>query len=344
MPLADATQTEPPVTGRPTDKRSRVHAGAVRVVAPARLHLGFLDLNGGLGRLYGSIGLAIDTPRTEVVVQRARAYKGEGPDHQRAIAMLRRFAEVFSLDGAYDVSITSAIPAHAGLGSGTQLALAVGVALMALEGLEYSPSRLGEIVDRGARSAIGMAAFEQGGFIVDGGRGALDRAPPILVRTDFPEAWRTLLVMDAHTAGVHGEAEAKAFAALPPLPDTSAAHVCRLVLMQLVPGLMESDIEVFGGALTEIQAIVGGHFAGAQGGSPWTSPAVGRVVETLRAAGAFGIGQSSWGPTGFAFAPSQEIAARLYDSSIGVARAEGLDILIAGGRNQGAGVERIAGN
>jgi len=82
-------------------------------------------------------------------------------------------------------------------------------------------------------------------------------------------------VMDAHTAGVHGEAEAKAFAALPPLPETAAAHICRLVLMQLVPGLIETDIEAFGAGLTQIQSIVGGHFAAAQGGSPWTSPAVG---------------------------------------------------------------------
>ena len=112
--------------------------------------------------------------------------------------------------------------------------------------------------------------------------------------------------------------------------------------MQLVPGLMEADIEAFGRALTEIQAIVGGHFAAAQGGSPWTSPAVGRVIEALRDGGAYGIGQSSWGPTGFAFAPSKEIADRLYDSSIELARAEGLEILIAAGRNRGASVERIA--
>ncbi len=134
----------------------------MRVIAPARLHLGFLDLNGSLGRLFGSIGLAIDTPRTELVLKRARAFKGEGPDSARAVSTLRRFAEVFSLDTAYDVKITSAIPAHAGLGSGTQLALAAGAALMELEGLPYSPARLGEIVDRGARSAIGMAAFEAG--------------------------------------------------------------------------------------------------------------------------------------------------------------------------------------
>ncbi len=336
MPLADATQTEA------SAQRAREHPGAVRVVAPARLHLGFLDLNGGLGRMFGSIGLAVDVPRTELVLKRSRTFNGEGPDHARAVAMLHRIVDAYYLDGAYEVNVTSAIPPHAGLGSGTQLALAAGAALMALEGIDYSPSRLGEIVDRGARSAIGMAAFEQGGFIVDGGRGALDRAPPILIRVDFPTAWRALLVLDAHTAGVHGEAETKAFATLPPMPEDLAAKLCRLVLMQLVPGLAEADMQAFGDALTEIQRIVGGHFAAAQGGSPWASSAVGRVVEALRRNGAYGIGQSSWGPTGFAFAPSQEIAARLYDSSIGLARAEGLEIVIAEGRNRGASVEKIA--
>src|SRR5262245_8840239 len=129
MPLADATQSEGP------PKRSRAHPGGVRVVAPARLHLGFLDLNGSLGRLFGSIGLAVDTPRTELVLKRGPAFKGEGPDHARAVATLRRLAEAYDLPGAYEVKVTSAIPPHAGLGSGTQLALAAGTALMTLEGV-----------------------------------------------------------------------------------------------------------------------------------------------------------------------------------------------------------------
>ncbi|MEE8531411.1 MAG: hypothetical protein V3S34_04280, partial [Hyphomicrobium sp.] len=74
---------------------------------------------------------------------------------------------------------------------------------------------------------------------------------------------------------------------------------------------------------------------------PWTSAAVGRIAEALKTAGAYGIGQSSWGPTGFAFAPTQEIADRLYESVIENARGEGLEILIGRGRNRGASVERI---
>jgi beta-RFAP synthase len=342
MPLADATQTEPPAEGTPAPLRARYKSGAVRVVAPARLHLGFLDLNGELGRRFGSIGLAIDRPYTELVLARSRSFEAQGPDRQRALEILRRFAEAFSPGAAYQLDIRSAIPPHSGLGSGTQLALAVGAALMALESLEQGASKLGELMDRGARSAIGMAAFEGGGFIVDGGRGPRERPPPLLMRADFPEAWRVLLIIDPRTAGVHGEAEAKAFAALPPLAAAEAAHVCRLVLMQLVPGLMEADIESFGAAVTEIQSIVGGHFAAAQGGGPWTSPAVGRIAQKLKEAGALGIGQSSWGPTGFAFTPAQENAERLYQSSIEAARAEGLEILVCRGRNRGASIERIA--
>ena len=44
-----------------------------RIVAPARLHLGFLDVDGTLGRRFGSLGLAIDEPATEIVVRRAEA-------------------------------------------------------------------------------------------------------------------------------------------------------------------------------------------------------------------------------------------------------------------------------
>lgn len=343
MPFADATQTKRPSEGKRVPMRERDRTGAIRIVAPARLHLGFLDLNGGLGRRFGSIGLGIDQPRTELVLSRAGAFEAHGPDHDRALKAMRRYAEIFTPGDAYRANIESAIPPHAGLGSGTQMALAVGSALMALQGNDHSPSALGELVDRGARSSIGMASFETGGFIVDGGRGSNDAAPPVLMRIAFPEAWRILLILDPNAIGVHGEEEAKAFATLPPLSESDAAHVCRLVLMQLAPGLMEADIATFGAAIAEIQSIVGGHFAAAQGGSPWASPAVGRFAQKFKDAGAVGIGQSSWGPTGFAFVPSREMAQDLYESAVEDARAEGLKVLIVRGRNKGATIERQHG-
>jgi beta-ribofuranosylaminobenzene 5'-phosphate synthase len=311
------------------------------VSAPARLHLGFLDLNGGLGRRYGSIGLALDSPSTEIFVERADETSASGPERERVLTVLARCTDALKLKGSYRVEVKQAIPAHAGLGSGTQLALAIGLALMRLEGLSLSPHQVGDLAGRGARSAIGMAAFDGGGFIVDGGRGALDQPPPVLIQMPFPEDWRVLLVLDARAQGAHGDRETKAFAALPPFPEALADRLCRLVLMQLVPGLKEGDISAFGTALTQIQAIVGGHFAAAQGGSPWTSPAVGTLLKRAAELGATGIGQTSWGPTGFGFIRSSDVADRLYHSLVEDAKAMGLEIAVVRGRNAGATIAAV---
>ena len=111
--------------------------------------------------------------------------------------------------------------------------------------------------------------------------------------------------------------------------------------MQLLPGLVEADLATFGQALTEIQHIVGSHFAPAQGGSPWSSPAVGRACARLADAGAKGIGQSSWGPTGFAFVESETVAKRLYASLVGDVTGMGLSMSVVRGRNSGAIIKTI---
>lgn len=315
-------------------------SAALRVTAPARLHLGFLDLNGEIGRRYGSIGIAIDRPSTELTITPSTTNSAAGPESRRVLKLLRKYTDEGSA-GAYDVNIVNAIPAHAGLGSGTQLALAVGAGIARLQGRDLSPADLASLGERGARSGIGLEAFVSGGFIIDGGKGKTDRPPPLTLRTDFPKDWRIMLILDPNFSGVSGEAETTAFAGLPPFPEHQAAHICHLVLMKLVPGLKELDIEAFGSAITEIQEIVGSHFASKQGGTPWTSQAVGELASRMRDLGATGIGQSSWGPTGFAFVDSQKAAERLYHSLGEDAKRDGLEILIIHGRNTGASIETL---
>jgi beta-ribofuranosylaminobenzene 5'-phosphate synthase len=312
---------------------------AVRVRAPARLHLGFLDMNGSLGRRFGSIGLAIDRPATRLTVKPADTKGASGAESARVLKLLQMYA--LSGRSNYSVDVEEAIPAHAGLGSGTQLALAVGSAIARLEGRELGANDIAGAGERGTRSGIGVAAFYGGGFLIDGGRGERDRVPPLTLRSEFPEDWRVLLILDPDRAGVSGEAEKKAFEALPAFAESAAAHICHLVLMKLVPGLKEQDINAFGEALTEIQAIVGSHFAGKQGGSQWTSPTVGRLARRMQEMGAVGIGQSSWGPTGFAFVDGDEAAVRLYHSLVEEAKSDGAELVIARGRNSGARVEGL---
>ena len=110
-----------------------------------------------------------------------------------------------------------------------------------------------------------------------------------------------------------------------------------MVLMQLLPGLKETDIAAFGAALTRIQEIVGGHFAVCtRRQSRGPAPPSASSSSALAEGGATGIGQTSWGPTGFAFVPSEAAAASLYHSLVGEATAMGLEMTVARGRNTGA--------
>ena len=273
-------------------------------MAPARLHLGFLDLNGGLGRRFGGIGLAIGGLRTRIAIEAAAHMRVEGPERERAGRILDTMRPALDLRGAYHLTVEETVPAHAGLGSGTQLALAVAAGVRTLHGMPLDIRGDAVRLGRGARSGAGIGLFEHGGLVVDGGHGAAHTAPPVVSRIPFPARWRVLVVLDPHRQGVHGADESAAFAALPPFAGDQAARLCRLVLMKALPALAEADIASFGAAIKELQAVLGDYYAPAQGGHRFTSPAVAAWLDLLDRAGAHGIGQSSWGPTGFAFAAS----------------------------------------
>jgi beta-ribofuranosylaminobenzene 5'-phosphate synthase len=308
----------------------------VTVRVPARLHLGFLDLNGGLGRRFGSIGLAISGRRTSITIGAAAQMRVTGPEHERVRGLIETMRRVLDLRGEYDATIDEVVPAHVGLGSGTQLALAVAAGLRRLHGLPLDVRHDAIRLGRGARSGIGIGLFEQGGLVVDGGRGSAQTPAPIVSRLPFPEQWRILVVLDPHRQGVHGPDERELFGKLAPCSDAEAAHLCRLVLMQALPALADCDIAAFGSAIKELQGWLGDYFAPIQGGSRFSSPDVAAALDLLESEGALGIGQSSWGPTGFAFVPSAEVADRLLARTRGDPRFRDLDIRACTGLNRGA--------
>lgn len=63
------------------------------------------------------------------------------------------------------------------------------------------------MLSRGARSGLGAGLFEQGGFVVDGGRGPSTLTPPVISRTSFPQEWRVILVHDPAAVGLHDAEE-----------------------------------------------------------------------------------------------------------------------------------------
>ncbi len=285
---------------------------AVFVEAPARLHFGVLDLRGDLGRRFGGIGAAVPTPSLLVEVRADRALRVEGSaaDAERAREFALRFAAYHRLEGGARICLHRTIPAHVGLGSGTQLALAIARALAELHGLSTEPTALARAVDRGRRSAVGTWTFALGGFVLEGGRRSGDAIAPLLAHLPIPAAWRCVLAVPRGAPGLAGEEEAAAFARLPPPSGEEVARVSHLVLLQLLPALVEADLPDFGAALTEIQRITGGWFAAAQGGvyAPGESA---RLVRELREGGAEGVGQSSWGPAVYGLTADLETAHQL---------------------------------
>ena len=342
----------PPASANPPSAATRL----VRVRAPGRLHLGFLDPSASLGRRFGSLGLVIEGFATELSVQAAAhnevradpalaqaaavdadAAAALRADLDRVAAWLHRLHQASGLDAPLQLRLHQLLPAHAGLGSGTQLALAVGRAFARWHGLAVNTPQLARWLGRGLRSGVGIAGFDQGGLLLDGGPGADGSPAPLLSRIPFPADWRVLVALDPRLRGLSGSREKQAIANLPPLPRSAAADLCHQVLMQVLPGAAQADFAAFAAGLNRLQQVLGDHFAPAQQGSAYTSPAVGRLMTWLAQTGGAAVGQSSWGPTGFAVLPSAAQAEALMAQADAAGRLDpALQLRIVSGRNLGA--------
>ena len=300
--------------------------------------MGFIDLSGSLGRHFGSIGLALNEINTRITIKKSNQLMISGPAPERAEKCIQTLCQELNVADTLDVQIESAIPEHVGLGSGTQMSLAIGTALNQIYGLGLSVRDIARLTDRGTRSGIGIGVFELGGLVVDGGRGKDTITPPVIAHMDIPNDWRFILIFDARGQGLHGVQEVQAFSELPAFPKQEAARLCYLMMMQGLPALAEEDIVKFGDVITQLQRSVGEHFAAAQGGI-FTSSEVGGVVDWLAGKGAVALGQTSWGPTGFCAVKGIEKAASLVRvATEKFAHIKTLSIISASARNSGGDV------
>jgi beta-ribofuranosylaminobenzene 5'-phosphate synthase len=278
----------------------------VYVKTPARLHLGLIDLNGGLGRLFGGLGVGINRPNVILEAQPSETLAVTGERTEQVKTLAKRFLETYSIKANVSIHVKQAIPEHAGLGSGTQLALAVATALAKLFDAKATVPELAEAMGRGQRTSIGTTIFEQGGFVVDGGKStSKNRFPAAIFRQPFPHDWGFVVAVPNVNKGLAKSEETAAFKALSPMSAEDAGKVCRLTMMKLLPALVERDIKSFGEALTQIQIVVGEHFAEVQGGT-YSSQTAAEGIALMQRLGAYGAGQSSWGPAFYGLTMKEE--------------------------------------
>jgi beta-RFAP synthase len=294
----------------------------IQLQAYSRLHFGFLNpsAEGRTAlRCFGGVGVMIEQPDLSLRLEPASAWSAEGPQAERALAFAQRFAAATCRDEQlaelppHSLRIERIMPAHAGLGSGTQLGLSVARALAASWSLSCDPATLARRVGRGLRSALGAHGFDLGGFLVEGGKSAKETLAPLVARQPFPQAWRLIVALPTHhSSGLHGGDEVEAFARLTANSAVSAAAetLCRLVLLGMLPALIERDVDAFGEALYEFNARVGEAFAPVQGGV-YASPGIAEIIEFVRTQNVRGVGQSSWGPAVFAVVADADRAEHL---------------------------------
>lgn len=315
---------------------------SIEITSPARLHLGFIDLNGSQGRKFGSVGLTIDTFFTKIKVTHIERTKGQiNSNCERSKQYAKQFCKVFSIESSFTIDVESNMPEHSGFGSGTQLALCVGKAISELSNLNLTIEKIAEILDRGNRSGIGIGSYLAGGFLVDGGKGISDKAPPIIARHDFPENWRIVLLIARKQEGMFGSSEKEAFNKLDVFPLEKAQFLSQLVLMKTLPSLIEKDFHSFTSSISILQHEVGYHFSDAQGGV-FSNKKVSEIISFLEKKGFKGMGQSSWGPTGFVLCDSDTQAYKVSQLISKNIDLTDIDLQIVKAKNNGA--SEIIGN
>jgi len=241
----------------------------VTITTGARLHLALIDLNGSLGRIDGSIGLAVNRPRVSVDAAPSTEVTTD-KHHELVVSAVRKLQQHFGVDYGLHVSFRDDYPAHVGLGSTTQIVLSIARAYCLLYDLPHAPRDLARIVGRGGTSGIGVATFATGGFILDAGhsfgptkdkrtflpsRASTAPPPPVILRKPFPPNWRIDLVVPPIGSGLSGHEEIRFFQTVCPTSLEETQHLCHIVFSQIIPGILEQDIEVFSAGVNSLAYI-----------------------------------------------------------------------------------------
>jgi beta-ribofuranosylaminobenzene 5'-phosphate synthase len=290
------------------------------IKAPSRLHITLIDLNGSMGRVDGGVGLTLENPHLVLTCDRADNGVQVGFAHKDKLSRNRikeyrdkiegaslKMMEYLGLEGGFNFNVGETYPPHSGLGTGTQLSLSAGKLISAYADQDLDAQTIGRIVGRGGTSGIGVAAFQDGGLIIDGGHLKSEKSiflpssasqaspPPVIARYDIPEDWKILLVIPHFEDRVSGKKEINIFQEFCPIPLQEVEKLSHLLLMKMMPAVVEGDLDAFGEALNSIQDI---GFKKIE--NNLQNPVIDKIMESLRWAGAAGAGMSSFGPTVYA--------------------------------------------
>jgi beta-RFAP synthase len=323
------------------------------VKTPARIHFGQLDLNGALGRVYGGTGAAIKKPYTLIKLEKSDEIKVEGFKSEKNKIIIVKFLDklkqrkLLAKDCGVKIKIEKLLPAHNGLGSGTQFGLAVAEGINRLYNLNMEPKELAEIVDRKhSRSAIGFGAFYQGGFIVDAGRPVSEKnnddyLPPIVYRKKIPSEWTFLILIPVTQKDkMAGEKEIKTFNKIKRMAVEKCAENSHHLIMGMLPAIEEKNINEFSSHLNIIEDNAADYFSKSQGGK-YSSIYAQEIINFMVENGVLARGQSSWGPALYGLVENDHKALKIKEKLMDKFPNEIEKIYLTKAANKGAEINNI---
>ncbi|MFX1480978.1 MAG: beta-ribofuranosylaminobenzene 5'-phosphate synthase family protein, partial [Promethearchaeota archaeon] len=252
---------------------------SLRITTPCRIHLSLIDENGYTGRVDGGIGLMLDRPNVVFEASNnAKEFTIEAHKYYReSIEVINEIAakvfKTFNISNKnFHFHLKRYFPSHVGLGSKTQLSLAIITAITKLKNISHlSTKQLTRLVERGGTSGVGWKGFETGGFILDGGHdfglgkeketflpsSASASINPALTlsRQNIPDNWRFVLVIPNVKKGAYGDEEVRVFQNYAPIPQDEVNEVSHQIIMKIIPGILKNDLNCFGEGLKRIQNI-----------------------------------------------------------------------------------------
>ena len=280
----------------------------VKVSAPAHLHTGNFDMTGDLGRLYGTVGFAVDRC-LEIEVSKADEVKAED---DAAYIFTKRFAETFDLAGA-EVKVKKSIPKFVGMGYHTTLALSIGSAMAKLYGLKLTTEEIALAMKRGAITSLGVHAFKVGGFIVEGGFRVKEREkmiPPLIFHQPVPSNWLFVIAIanePQEKIVKMRENEDHILRNLKLMPKETSDMLSRIVLVKIIPSMVEGDLKSFGEGLTAFNSELGKFWNEYQCGRTYCHPVVEEAIKIMLRRSTCAC-QTSWGPTIYGIVDGQSKA------------------------------------
>ena len=311
----------------------------MKLFAPARIHLGFLELDQKLPRFFGSIGLTISNFGLKIEIRTSRNFKVTCKNkalNRKIKLILNKFNKNFKIEFC-ELLVYKEIPLHVGLGSGTQIALTVGFLISEFNSLSLTIEEIALFLKRGNRSGVGIQSFKKGGFSIDIGKKKGKKHLPLeLVNIKWPEEWKVILLFDSKTESIFGEKEITKFKKINKEYKQSYNDNYATLIQMIIPGIIEKDFYTFSKGVNSIQGEMSKVFYGDP--QKFSSYKITKIFNFISKKKNYGFGQTSWGPTGFIFCENlkkRNVLLNSLENYINLNGLKGIRLIGVNGRNKG---------